>query len=159
MLSRGKVISVFYYVASIFLGAALVCLFNKLLYASELPDFGLLTRVLVYGAILEELLKFGLVYALYKRSSRTLVAALVGFGYGVGERLLYWSASGMFIPHDLGALCMHTCAGLSSFYFLNKYKVTSNRRDLVFALLAPIAVHGVYNIIVWLWYWWVLLGF
>lgn len=126
--------------------------------AIELPDLGLLGNNLLYGAILEEALKFLVVYALYSWSRQPAVALLVGLSYGVSERMLYWFASGTLVLHDALALCMHAVAGFASMYFLKKHKVTTQRRDLLFALLAQMVVHGVYNLLIWLWYMMALQG-
>ena len=130
----------------------------NILYAVNQPDLGLWGGAMVYGALFEELLKFTIVLGIYRLCRLPIVAVLVGIGYGFGERLLYWTASGIIIPHDFAALGMHIGAGLSSAYFLSKYKIMSSRRDLVLALLAPMMVHGIYNTSMWVWYQWVSLS-
>jgi hypothetical protein len=139
-------------------GVMLVYCLLGVLYSIEQPDLGLLGGVLVFGALLEELLKFGVAYVLYRLSHFPFVATFLGFGFGVGERLLYWIASGTLITLDYMTAGMHTVAGLSSAYFLSKYQITSRRRDLILALVAPISVHGAYNIILWSWYQMVLVS-
>lgn len=133
-------------------------LMGSILYAVGQPDIGLWGGVMVYGAIFEELLKFVIALGIYRLCRLPAVAVMVGLGYGFGERLLYWTASGTLIPHDFAALGMHVAAGLSSAYFLSKYKITSSRRDLALALIAPILVHGAYNTALWVWYQWLLMG-
>lgn len=123
-----------------------------ILYAVDQPDLGLWGGVMVYGAIFEEFLKFAIAFGIYRLCRLPMVAVSVGLGYGFGERLLYWTASGTIIAHDFAALGMHVAAGVSSAVFLSKYKITSSRRDLALALIAPILVHGVYNTLLWVWY-------
>jgi hypothetical protein len=145
-------------VIALMCGWALVYGYLNVLYSFEQPDLGLLGSVLVYGALIDELLKFGLSYSLYRLSLLPRVAIFVGLGYGLGERSLYWISSGTLITLDYMTAGMHTVAGLSSAYFLNKYQITSRRRDLVRALIAPIVVHGTYNALLWIWYQCVLVG-
>lgn len=137
---------------ALFVGYLGLLLMVNILYAVDQPDLGLWGGGMVYGALFEELLKFAIALGLYRLWKLPAVAVLVGLGYGFGERLLYWTASGTIIAHDFAALGMHVSAGLSSAYFLSKYKITSARRDLALAVIVAILVHGVYNTVLWVWY-------
>jgi len=152
MLSGLRLAAVSYDIGAFIVGIVLVYALLTVEYATDLPDFGLLGSNLVYGAILEEVLKFVAVYGLYRWSQLPAAALFVGLGFGLGERLLYLTASGVFTAYDMLALGMHLCAGASSMYFLSRHKTTSLRRDLVLALVAPMTIHGFYNLMIWGWY-------
>lgn len=147
-----KVIKYLVLLGAIVSGVALCYVLLELLRIVEQPDFGLLANVMIYGAVLEEVLKFTVSLALFYKFRIYTIPLFVGFGFGLAERILYWSASGTLVMQDLGAIGMHTLAGIGMAYFFKKFLNSKQPKELLYALGTAILIHVIYNILIWIWY-------
>lgn len=109
-------------------------------------------RFFVYGALLEELLKFGLALLLLRFGIKPLTIAFIGAGYGLGEQLGHFlfptGYAGLIVPW------MHIIAGIVMALLLKRAVEKNRFRDYLIAFLGPLAIHGIYNWILSILLWW-----
>jgi hypothetical protein len=141
---------IFQFIASFILGAILLYLFNLFIIYIGLPDINiLLVSVLTYGAGLEEALKFLVSYLIIRKFGFSpLTASFVGLGFGFSEQLIHLAYGDKALIHTM---LMHYASGLASSYYFYKARTFEYKRFVWKALLAPVAVHGIYNIGIWIW--------
>jgi len=112
-----------------------------------LPEIkSLLISVIIYGAFLEEILKFLVVLLLIKKYKLPVYSViLVGLTFGIGEQIIHIYNGNSIL---LASFFMHLGSGVASWWYFSKKQIRN-------ALIAPVVVHGVYNIGVWLvlWFW------
>jgi len=138
------------FVASFVLGAILLYLFDLFVVYIGLPDIDiLLVSVLTYGAVLEELLKFLVSYLIIRKFGFSpLTASFVGLGFGFSEQLIHVAYGDKALIHTM---LMHYASGLASSYYFYKARAVEYKQFVWKALLAPVVVHGIYNIGIWVW--------
>lgn len=98
----------------------------------------------LYGAVLEELLKFAVALIALRFGVKPLTTAFIGAGFGLGEQLilfrLYDSAvMGLIAPW------MHIATGIVMAMLLMRAVEKKTYQSYVLAFLGPLAVHGIYN--------------
>lgn len=138
-------------------GLAAMEVFSVLIMQFGLPDIP--GRFFVYGALLEETIKFLLALGLIRLLGvRPLNTALVGLGFGVGEQISHF-----WYPYGDASLItpwMHVTTALAMGWFLQKaYLAEKGSRQrtklIVYAFLAGLTVHALYNLALWLLLLWV----
>lgn len=149
-LSRIKIKSIQNVVISFILGAILLYLLKTFIVYIGFPDIEiLLLRVLTYGAVLEEVLKFLVSYLMIRRFGFSpLTASFVGLGFGFSEQLIHIAYGDKALIHTM---LMHYASGLASSFYFYKSITFEYKKYLWKALLAPIGVHGLFNIGIWIW--------
>jgi hypothetical protein len=150
LLTKIRVKNLFQLTTSFVLGAILLYLLDLFIVYIGLPDINiLLLSVLTYGAGLEEVLKFLVSYLIIRRFDFSpLTASFVGLGFGFFEQLIHVAYGDKALIHTM---LMHYASGIASSYYFYKARSTQYRRFIWRALLAPVAVHGIYNIGIWIW--------
>lgn len=98
----------------------------------------------LYGAVLEELLKFAVALIALRFGVKPLTTAFIGAGFGLGEQLilfrLYDSAViGLIAPW------MHIATGIVMAVLLKRAVERKAYQGYALAFLGPLAVHGIYN--------------
>lgn len=98
----------------------------------------------LYGAVLEELLKFAVALIALIFGVKPLTTAFIGTGFGLGEQLilfrLYDSAViGLIAPW------MHIATGIVMAVLLKRAVERKTYQSYALAFLGPLAVHGIYN--------------
>lgn len=141
---------IFQFVASFVFGAILLYLLDLFIIYIGLPDINiLLLSVLTYGAGLEEVLKFIVSYLIIRKFGFSpLTASFVGLGFGFSEQLIHVAYGDKALIHTM---LMHYASGIASSYYFYKARATEYKRYVSKALLAPVAVHGIYNMGIWIW--------
>jgi|GEM_PF-2619636 hypothetical protein len=137
-------------VTSFVLGAILLYLLKTFVIYVGFPDIEiLLLRVLTYGAILEELLKFLVSYLIIRMFGFSpITASFVGLGFGFSEQLIHIAYGDKALIHTM---LMHYASGLASSFYFYKAKTFEYKKYVWQALIAPISVHGLFNIGIWIW--------
>lgn len=125
-------------------GFLLMGLWSNIVYYFALPDIP--GGFLIYGALFEEGMKFGLAVLLIRKGAKPLNMALVGIGFGIAEQLSHF-----WYPHGsigLVAPWMHAVGGVAMGLFLQKAYLGDGKpkkKYLWLAFLAPLAIHALYN--------------
>ena len=135
---------------SFVLGVIVFYLLKILVVHISLPDIEvLLLRVLMYGAVIEEVLKFSVAYFLIRKLGFSpLTASFIGLGFGMSEQFLHIEYGDKALIHTM---LMHYVSGLASSFYFYKARTFEYKKCIWKALLAPIGVHGIFNIGIWIW--------
>lgn len=150
LLPKIRIKNIIQFAISFIFGAILLYLFDLFIVYIGLPDINiLLVSVLTYGAVLEEVLKFGISYLIIRRFGFSpLTASFVGLGFGFSEQLIHVAYGDKALIHTM---LMHYASGLASTYYFYKTRTAEYKRFVWKALLAPVGVRAIYNIGIWLW--------
>lgn len=130
-------------------GLAAMAVFSVLITQFGLPDIP--GQFFIFGALLEETIKFFLALGLIWLWVRPLNTALMGLGFGVGEQISHfwypWGDASLITPW------MHVTAALAVGWFLQKAfsREAGNQRTklIIYAFLAGLTVHTLYNFVLW----------
>lgn len=100
----------------------------------------------LYGAVLEELLKFAVALIALRFGVKPLTIAFIGAGFGLGEQLilfrLYDSAvMGLIAPW------MHIATGIIMAILLMRAVEKKTFFSYFTALMLPVTIHGLYNLL------------
>lgn len=141
---------IFQFGASLFLGALLLFLLDTYIVVIGLPNIEpLLLSVWTYGAGLEEIIKFLVSFLIIRRFGFSpLTAAFVGLGFGISEQLIHVMYGDKALIH---VAMMHYASGLASTFYFYKARKDGWVGFPWKALLAPVAVHAIYNFGIWVW--------
>ncbi len=127
---------------SFFFGFAVFSTYFFIIILTDFPDIPF--RLFIYGALVEEILKFSSILVLVLLFKINPMGTLsLGAGYGFGEGLShFWYPEG---SPGLIALWMHLIVGvIMSLLVVKAFKMKS-KLYFALALLVPIALHGFYN--------------
>ncbi|OHA97889.1 MAG: hypothetical protein A3E32_01580 [Candidatus Zambryskibacteria bacterium RIFCSPHIGHO2_12_FULL_38_37] len=108
----------------------------------EFPDIPF--RFFIYGALVEEILKFSIILILVLLFKINPLSTIVlGVGYGFAEEIShFWYPDG---DAGLIALWMHLIVGIVMTLLIVKAFKLKSKLYFALALLVPIALHGFYN--------------
>ncbi len=138
------------FLTSFILGAFFLFLLDTYIVLIGLPSIEpLLLSVWTYGAGLEEIIKFLVSFLIIRRFGFSpLTAAFVGLGFGVSEQLIHVMYGDKALIH---VAMMHYASGLASAFYFYRARKEGWVRFPWKALIAPVAVHAVYNLGIWVW--------
>ena len=77
-----------------------------------------------------------------------ITASFVGLGFGFSEQLIHIAYGDKALIHTM---LMHYASGLASSFYFYKAKTFEYKKYVWQALIAPISVHGLFNIGIWIW--------
>ncbi|MCA9356807.1 hypothetical protein H6784_04875 [Candidatus Nomurabacteria bacterium] len=131
-------------------GIVLMFLHFEVLLRFEFPDVP--WRLFVYGALLEESLKFVFALITLRLGAIPLTIAFIGLGYGFGEQLTHF-----WFPNGTASLItpwMHAIAGVAMAVMFDRAVRLKSKRYYAFALIIPLLIHAFYNQFLAILLWW-----
>jgi len=153
-------------IAAVILGAFIVIpvYFLEMFLSGFLPAFNFSHRIsamynaFVIAAFSEETFKFIVLYLLIWKSKEfnekfdgIVYAVFVSLGFAMVENIMYVTSSGMnnAIVRAITAVPAHALFGVAMGYYLSfaKFSLFYKKRNMVYALLIPIGLHGIYDFI------------
>lgn len=100
----------------------------------------------LYGAVLEELLKFAVALIALRFGVKPLTIAFIGAGFGLGEQLILFRIF-EFAEMGLIAPWMHIATGVVMAVLLKRTVEKKTFFSYFSALIIPLLIHGLYNLL------------
>ena len=131
-------------------GIVLVFIYFEVLLRFDMPDVPM--RLFVYGALVEESLKFVFALIVLRLGVKPLTIAFLGLGYGFGEQLTH-----LWFPNGVASLIapwMHIVAGVAMAIMLDRAVRLKSKKYYALAWIAPLLIHALYNQFLAIFLWW-----
>jgi len=131
-------------------GIVLIFIYFEIVLRYDFPDIPM--KLFVYGAFVEESIKFLFALIALRCGVKPLTIAFLGLGYGFGEQLThFWYPTGYasFYTH-----WMHATAGVAMAILLERAVRLKTIKSYFLAYFAPLSIHAVFNWILLALLWW-----